>query len=623
MYAIIRRGLSMLDPAMKRRLPWMLLSVMLLAVMETVGIAIIFPVILLLVDPSAILSKPLVKSAYQFSEFAEPRDFALALVAIMIGALTLKNIASIAIYRWQFRVMQAEAAEFANRLFERYLRMPYLNSLTRDLSFFSYVINAVGSIICSTFVYQVLLIASETMVVATLFMTLMYTGPTAALSALAVLGAAGALIYFVTAPQMTRIGDENRKASEQTLRLINETFGNFKEIRVLGRGGRFLSLYRAENRNLAANQAAQMFYATSTRYLMEIAMLASISVFVTITLSGQNLAASIGVLSLFGASALRILPSVARILSAMQAVRGLDSSIRLAEDEAAQFQTWVLEPPGAIDAPPPSGDRVPVLLQLEDIGFSYTETLEPAVARVNLTIPFGESLGVVGPSGSGKTTVADIILGVITPDAGRVLADGVDIQADLIAWRRRVAYVPQQIAFVSGTIRSNVALGLLESEINDNRVRGAIEAAQLGPLIAKLPLGLNSPIGEAGKLLSGGERQRLGIARALYQNASVLVLDEATSALDVETEDRFTTLLHGLSGICTTIIIAHRLRTIRACDRIALFAAGELIAVDDFEGLSIKQPRFARLVALSNVTAADELLHDAGRNAARSAIDIS
>lgn len=623
MYAIIRRGWAMLDPAMKRRFPWMLLSVVALSVMETVGITIIFPVILLLVDPSGILSKPVVKGVYQLSGLSEPRDFALALVAVMIGALTLKNLASIAIYRWQFRVMQTAATEFSNRLFERYLRMPYLDSLTRDLGFFAYVINALGSIVCSSFVYQVLVIASEAMVVATLFIVLMYTGPVAALSALAVLGTAGALIYFGTAPEMTRIGDENRKASEQTLRLINETFGNFKEIRVLGRGGRFLNQYRAENRNLAANQAAQMFYAASTRYLMEIAMLASIAVFVAITLSGQNLAGSIGVLSLFGASALRILPSVARILSAMQAVRGLDSPIQLAEAEAAEFGSWVLEPSGAIDAPPPGRRRVPVSLQLEDVGFSYRETLEPAIARVNLAIPFGESLGVVGPSGSGKTTVADIILGVITPDAGRVLADGVDIHTDLIAWRRRVAYVPQQIAFLSGTIRSNIALGLLENEIDDDRVRDAIEVAQLGPLIAKLSLGLNSPVGEAGKLLSGGERQRLGIARALYQNAAVLVLDEATSALDVETEDRFTTLLHGLRGICTTIIIAHRLRTIMACDRIALFASGELVAVDDFEGLSIKEPRFARLVALSNVTAAQELLDGAGREPVQSARCIS
>lgn len=601
MLSIISRGLRVLDLGVRRRLPLMLVVVIGLSLLETIGISAVFPIILLLIDPSALLDRPYVAGIFAASGFSSSRDFALALVTFMIAALTLKNIASILLNRWQFRLVHAAAARFSVQAFENYLRMPYLSSLQRDVSFFSYAINALGTIICSTFVYQLVLIASESITVALLFCILVYANPLAAFSALSVLLVTGAAIYFSTSHKLGRIGQENRHAAERTNRLVNETFGSFKELRVLGRGGRFLAQYADEVERLARNQATLTLYSSSTRYLVEISMLAAIGVFVAVTISSQNLAGSIGLIGLFGASALRILPSVSRILGGMQTLRTLESPISLAEEEAANLFIWSLEPVEAINAPAPTRHREPVTIALKDVSFQYDGKAEPAVRNISLEVPFGQSLGVVGASGSGKTTIADLILGIITPEKGKVLANGSDIHADLIEWRRRVAYVPQQIAFVSGTIRSNIALGLRDDEIDEGRIQSSIETAQLSSLIERLPLGINSPIGEAGKLLSGGERQRLGIARALYQNASVLVLDEATSALDVETEDRLTTLLHGLKGMCTTIVIAHRLRTIRECDRVALFSEGELIAVNDFETLSATEQQFAKLIALSNL----------------------
>ena len=580
----------------------MLASVIWLSVLETLGISMVLPVILLLISPETVATRPIIGDVYRFLGFSTPRDFLILLVVLMIGALVMKNLISIAIFRWQFQTMQRASADFANRLFEQYLRMPYLESLKRDTSFFAYVVNSLGSQVSSTFVYQVILIVSEAMTVALLFAVLLYANPAAALSALGILLAAGLAIYLFTARYLSRISAQSRIAAERTLRLVNETFGNLKEIRVLGRGKRFLQKYEVETALLAHNQASQMLYATSTRYLVEIAMLAAIALFVGVTLTGRDAAASIGLISLFGASALRILPSVSRILAAMQSLRTLEAPIDLAREELDHLDDWQLEAPASIDAPIPGTTREPVLLRLEGLSFQYQNTKEEAVSGINLEIPYGSSLGIVGSSGSGKTTFSDLVLGVITPTSGRILANGRNIYDDLISWRRMVAYVPQQIGFVSGTIRSNVALGLRDDEIDDARVASVLEMAQLTSLVSRLPLGMLSPIGEAGKLLSGGERQRLGIARALYQNASLLVLDEATSALDVETEDRFIKLLQNLRGVCTTLIVAHRLRTIRSCDRIALFDAGKMIAVDEFERLSAQEPRFMRLVELSNLT---------------------
>lgn len=601
MWKAVKSGWGVLDPSLRRRFPFMLGSVILLSALETLGISIVLPVVLLLIEPQKAMTQPMLKGLYDAFGFQSPHHFTALLVVCMITALILKNLASITVYRWQFRVMQRAAADFSTQMFEKYLLMPYVETLTRSVSFFIYVTNSLGSLVSSNFVYQLVLIVSETMTAVFLFGVLLYANPIAALSAFGVLAAAGGTIYFSTARKLSETGAENREASQRTLAIVTETFGNFKEIRVLGRGRRFLEKFQTETDRLATNRALQMLYSASTRNLVEIAMLISIAAFVGVTLAGQSPSASIGLISLFGASALRILPSISRILAAMQALRTSESPIALASEELVHLANWKLEPAEAIAAPVPGKVRKEVSLRLENLGFQYQSALEPAISGVNLDIPFGKSLGIVGSSGSGKTTLADLMLGLITPSAGRVLADGQSISDDLIGWRRKVAYVPQQIGFAAGTIRSNVGLGLRDDEIDDERIASALETAQLASLVARLPLGVNAPIGEAGKLLSGGERQRLGIARALYQNASVLVLDEATSALDVETEDRFVSLLRNLRGVCTTLIIAHRLRTIRSCDRIAMFDSGKLIAVDGFEGLVAKEPRFARLVELSDL----------------------
>lgn len=601
MLSIIFRGIGVLDPAVRRRIPLMLAIVIALSILETIGISAVFPIILLLIDPAGFMDRPIVALVYAASGFASPRDFAFALVIAMIAALIFKNLASIALYRWQFRVLQRSAVEFATRAFKNYLRMPYLVSLQRKISFFLYAINSLGTIVSATFVYQLILIASEIITLVLLFGMLVYANPAAAMAAFAVLALTGAVIYLSTSRSLARIGEQNRAGAQRTNQLITETFGSFKELRVLGRGGRMLAAYTDEIKQLADNQATFSLYNASARYLVEISMLLTIGVFIAVTVSNQSMASSIGLISLFGAASLRILPSIARLLGATQTLKTLESPIGLAEDEARNIAGWRLEPETAIDAPAPGRSRTRADIVLDNISFQYDGKQEPAIRNVSLTIPYGESLGIVGASGSGKTTVADLVLGLIEPESGRVLSNGQDIYDDLVSWRRKVAYVPQQISFVSGTIRSNVAFGLRDDEIDDQRVNEVLEIAQLSALVGRLPLGIHASIGEAGKLLSGGERQRLGVARALYQNASILVLDEATSALDVETEDRLTTLLHQLKGVCTTIIIAHRLKTIRECDRVALFADGELVAVGRFDELSSTDPRFGKLVELSRL----------------------
>jgi ABC-type multidrug transport system fused ATPase/permease subunit len=237
-------------------------------------------------------------------------------------------------------------------------------------------------------------------------------------------------------------------------------------------------------------------------------------------------------------------------------------------------------------------------VELRDVTFSYTAGI-PVLRQLSLEIASGDAVGFVGPSGAGKSTLVDIILGLLDPDRGDVLIDDWPMASVRAQWQRMIGYVPQSIVLFDDTIRANVALGVPRDEIDEERLADALGFAQLDHVVAALPDTLDQVIGEGGVQLSGGQRQRIGVARALYHQPRVLVFDEATSALDNETEFKLTEVLDGLRGGWTTLTVAHRLSTVRRCDRLFYLEAGELVAEGSFEQLNAQIPNFARLVELA------------------------
>src|SRR6185503_9486015 len=222
---------------------------------------------------------------------------------------------------------------------------------------------------------------------------------------------------------------------------------------------------------------------------------------------------------------------------------------------------------------------------LERVSYGYEGEPEPVLTDVDLTIARGESIGIVGPSGAGKITLVDLLLGLLTPTKGRITVDGRDIAGALRSWQRHLGYVAQEPFVLDDTIRRNVAFGVADGEVDDRRVATALRLAQLGDFVRGLPGGLDTMLGERGTRLSGGQRQRVAIARALYHEPEVLVFDEATSALDTPTERELIAALEALHGVKTLVVIAHRLTTVRHCDRIAVLRDGRLAAVGSYEEL--------------------------------------
>jgi ATP-binding cassette subfamily C protein len=239
-------------------------------------------------------------------------------------------------------------------------------------------------------------------------------------------------------------------------------------------------------------------------------------------------------------------------------------------------------------------------IAVRDVTFSYVPGV-PVLHGVTLDIEPGDAVGLVGGSGAGKSTLVDIFLGLLEPDSGEVLVDGWPIEQVRPSWQQMIGYVPQSIVLFDDTVRSNVAFGVPRDAVDDTRVWEALAFAQLDDVVHSLASGLDNVIGEAGVQLSGGQRQRLGVARALYHDPNVLMFDEATSALDNETEFKLTEILEGLRGRLTTITIAHRLSTVRRCDRLFYLEEGKVLAEGTFAELNTEIPGFARMVELATV----------------------
>ncbi|MEM6733217.1 MAG: ATP-binding cassette domain-containing protein, partial [Myxococcota bacterium] len=237
-------------------------------------------------------------------------------------------------------------------------------------------------------------------------------------------------------------------------------------------------------------------------------------------------------------------------------------------------------------------------IRVSNVSVSYPEQDSDALEHVSLSIPKGAYVGFVGRTGSGKTTMVDVLLGILDPNEGQVLVDGVDIQSNVRGWRAELGFVSQNIFLVDDTIARNVAFGVDEAAIESSRVMQALTDAQLSEFVESLPDGLETVVGENGIRLSGGQRQRLGIARALYHRPSVLVLDEATSALDNQTERHFVEALEGLQDDLTVILVAHRLSTVRSCDCLFVFERGRIVASGTYSELAEADPVFRELAAV-------------------------
>jgi ABC-type multidrug transport system fused ATPase/permease subunit len=456
-------------------------------------------------------------------------------------------------------------------LFSAYLRQPYAFHLQRNSA--ELTRNALNetNMFAQTVIMAGLGFVVEILVLLGISCLMLIVEPLGTLLLVSFIGLASWGFNRLTRQRIARWGVTRQLHEGRRIQHLQQGLGGTKDVKLLGREEEFLSQFRQHDEGFTRVAARYATIGQLPRLWLEFLAITGLAVLVLVVLwRGHSPETLVPTLGLFAVGAFRLLPSANRLMNAVQNIRYGLPVIAVLHSELALLQDISLREGGHLL---PFRDS----LQLEDVVFRYPSTDTDTIRGITLQIARGTSVGFIGSTGTGKTTLVDIMLGLLTPNSGRVLVDGVDIRDRERGWQDQIGYVPQSIFLTDDSLRRNIAFGLASEQIDEAAVWRTVRTAQLETFVNELPDGLDTIVGERGVRLSGGQRQRIGIARALYHDPSVIVLDEATSALDSATERGFMETVRALRGTKTIIIIAHRLSTVEQCDRLFRLDQGRVV----------------------------------------------
>ena len=542
------------------------------AMLEMLGIGLVIPLITILMQDDIGIKYPPI--GLLIDNLGNPSQALLTLYS-MIGLLCLYTIKNffLAFLTWRQRYFAyCVRTDLGRRLFANYLYQPYSFHQQNNSAQLIRNINGEISIFTSYGINSMLIIATEAMVILGIIGMITTVEPFGAAIVVFSVGPLGLLYYWLFRFKVTHWAKLRQIHDGLVLQYLQQGLGGVKDTKVIGCEDSFVDEYDFHNKKSSKiAQWEQTLQALPRLWIELISMVAIVALVASLSLDDERGPNEIlPILGFFAAAALRLMPSLSRVISALNGfqfskpvIDVIVKEIKLKkENQTFSADTRICDFKKDI--------------MLHNINFTYESTKLKILDDLTIKIKLNQTIGFVGKSGAGKSTIVDIILGLLLPDSGRVLVDGRNIQDDILGWRSQIGYVPQVVFLTDGSLKSNVAFGVKVDDIDEEAVRVAIRSAQLEEFIEGLPEGIETVIGERGVRLSGGQRQRVGIARALYHNPAVLVLDEATSSLDVKTENGFMKTVSNLHGKRTIIIIAHRLSTIKNCDLVDSLENGKL-----------------------------------------------
>lgn len=596
---LIRRLGALFDKPTKVRFIFAMVVSLILALLDTVAVLLMLPLVDLAtgVPPTTGLEIGLKHF------FGDPpiKGLVVYVAILTIGLFVLKDIGAMAFNWWSGGFTGRTQVATSVQIMRHYLASPYTEISRRSSAELMRTMNDAVGRVYGNVVNGLMQLAIQGLTMVGIAAALLISAPIPTAALIVYLGIASFLYLKVMKPKARQAGIAAAEASKAGYRAAFEALGGIKETQVRGSEEVFASRYEEASKQSVRPSQVAGFINAAPKYLVEMLFIIAVGVLLVSTVATKEPGSAggtvVGLLATFVAGGFRALPAVTAVLASLSIFRVGLPYLDLVEAEMKDVAAERAK------APTGPATRMPFAREIavDDVHFSYPGAPRAALDGVSVTLPYGSSLALAGSSGAGKTTLVDTLLGLHSPETGSITVDGRSIDADPRAWQANIGYVPQEVFILDATLAENIAFDETHDQVDTDRLASAIAHAQLDDVVANLPDGVNTYIGERGSRLSGGQRQRVGIARALYRNPTMLVLDEATSALDNETEHRITQAINGLRGTVTVVIVAHRLSTARHADQLAFMADGKIVTTGTFEEVRDQNADFARLVELGTL----------------------
>jgi ABC-type multidrug transport system fused ATPase/permease subunit len=556
--------------------------IVIMAALDVIGVASIMPFIATIANPEIIKTNAILAKTYAMFDFQSEKSFLMFLgIVVIISLVSSLAYKAFATYV-QLRFTLLCEFTIGTRLVGGYLSQPYTWFLNRHSSDLGNVVLSEVNQVIGNAITPVMTLIAQGLLSATLLALLVWMDPKLALIVGAVLGLTYGIIYFIVRSLLSKVGRDRVKANLDRYKAVNEAFSGIKEVKVGGLEKTYTNLFARPAEIYAKSHASVQVIMQLPRFAVEAVAFGGMLLVVLYLMSGTGgFASGLPIVAVYSLAGYRLMPALQMVYASIVQLRSANASLDVLYNDLNSI-------PAVIDENT-SSDVLPLIkcIQLKEVNFFYPLAKKQALQNLNLEIPALKTIGMIGVSGSGKTTTVDLILGLLEPDSGIFEVDGVSINSfNRRNWQKGIGYVPQQIFLTDDSIAANIAFGQPVDNIDMNAVERAAKIANMHDFVVnELPQGYQTAVGERGVRLSGGQRQRIGIARALYNKPQLLILDEATSALDNLTEQAVMEAVNNLGGDITIIIIAHRLSTVRSCDKIYMMQHGQVIANGTYDEL--------------------------------------
>ena len=582
--------LSFLERNEKIQFAFLFCMILIMALFDVLGVASIFPLMASLADPTIVETNPYLFYLYEFFEYQDPKNFLFFLGAIVFCIFVFSLIfKSITIYL-QLRFAAKIDYSISKKLFQGYLGHPYswfLNRHSAELG--KTLLSEVTTVVQGAILPITVVLAQSATVIAILILLIVVNTKLSIFMGM-VLIASYLTIFFVVNRYLAFIGKKRLEANEQRYKAVSEGFGAIKEVKLGGLEEAFSLNFNRPAKNFASYHAASQAILQLPRYFLEAILFGGMLLLMLNLLGDEaNSKNFLPMITLYAFAGYRVMPAIQLVYSSFSQLRYHQAAFENLHQDYISILVHEVDLEELSE--PISFNKT---IQLQDVSYAYPLAEKLALNNINMTIQCKQTIGFVGSTGSGKTTLADIILGILSPKNGSLLIDGQIItEKNRREWQKLIGYVPQNIFLADASVAENIAFGVEPSKIDHDQVKKAARVANLDNFIEKeMPHGYKSEVGERGVRLSGGQRQRIGIARAMYHQPDILILDEATSALDNITEHEVMDAVNALGQEITIILIAHRLSTVQSCDNLFFLQDGRIEDHGTFDELIKKNQKF-------------------------------